>query len=240
MVRRPGLGPTGRAERANEVPRPAESGPAAPPKPLAPLGPSPHRSSDAEADALRELETRLGDPELSLEGLPEPMLVRHLYLRMARPGAERAEGIETLAQGLLALEDPGRLRRCIDALFAQPRWVDVLPLELAARLTALEPGAVPRMKAEGWVANRSALESRMFETGETMELRLPLAAKVRGFAPAGSERPDYALCPGAPGRYELEIYDEGRFELLLMADLRGTECIDRLRVWVEDAPTGPR
>lgn len=233
---RPAPGPIREAD-ASARPGGARSRPSDSEVRLPALPSTPRRAGHGPADPwLETIAARIGDPDLPLGGLPEPLLVRHLYARMARPGADRAAAIERLAGGLLEL-GPARTRRVLDRLFAVERWVDVLPLELADAVLGRDAAGVPGMERGGFIDNRSAVGSRMYETGETIELVVPLSARVRAFAPVGGARPDYVLCPGPPARYALELHEEGRFELLLLATIRGQALIDRLRVWVEDGPS---
>ena len=182
-------------------------------------------------------EEHVGAPDLGLaeiERFPELVLVRHIYARMAVK-TDRSAEIERLKELLYNLNDGRRVRRILERLFEVGRFVNIYPLELMDALVKHSEGFLPKVRRREVIINRAYIESRLFDVEAPIPFEFPLNAQVRGFAlSGGGSYPGYCFQPGPPGRYELEFGAEGRFDVLVLARVRGTDCIDRVRVWVED------
>ena len=114
------------------------------------------------------------------------------------------------------------------------RIVDIYPLEILAYLLERAPEIMSKHEFRPFVRNRDELVSGQFGVGEPIELRVPLALKMRSFALDGGGNPGYAFAPGPPGVYWLEFGQKGTFAMLLRGEMRRFSYIDRLTLTIHD------
>ena len=189
------------------------------------------RSAEGESSG-----SLLGDPTLSAGSLAERsnlFIARHLMALMARPTSRpRDDVIKHAADLLFGLEDPSRVRKVLGALPDVAPIVDIYPLEVMTHMVDARPGYLGRIDWGPVVLNKAELEKRTFEVGTIAVLRMPLAARLRAFALEGGGSPGYALAPGPPARYLLEVHAPGSFSWLFRADVRREGRLDRLTLQI--------
>ena len=182
----------------------------------------------------------LGDPTIpaeELKGYSKFLIARHLLVLLARDRnqvsqAERLQGAATL---LFQLGDPDLSLSVLKQMGELGRVVDVYPLEILVCMAKERPGYFSSVDFEEFVLNKEAIENRAHEVGALIELAVPLAVKVRAFAVEGGVQPGYALLPGRPGTYVLEVWSSGNFDLLLLGLLRKRLLVDRVQLSLAEA-----
>lgn len=201
--------------------------------------PEPQDERDSRERARAELlaEGRLGDPTVTARELAHMgthVAARHVMVRLAMDRADRprTELIAETGALLIALERPDLVRRLLLELPDAGRIVDVYPLEVLAYVLEHRPDLLPEFSFGRIVLNRQALEASTFAVGETIELEVPLALKMRAFALEGGGSPGYDFAPGAPGTYELEFGAPGTWRILIRGDVRGFGVVERLTLRV--------
>lgn len=191
------------------------------------------RPSAGPKDAL----PRPGDESLSPEALVElspSIIAEHLMALLAnrRAAHPRAEVLAQVGDLVLQLEHPDVVRRALLAMREAGRIVDIYPLEVMIYVMERRPELVPRIAFTPFVLNKDELEARTFAVEEEISLRFPLALRLRGLALQGGGSPGYCVAPGPPGRYIIELGDEGRFTLLLRGEVKRKGLIDRLSLQI--------
>lgn len=229
-------GPTPRFPAASR-PAPTE-GPVAP-RPSAVWPEEPPRSGlEGEASPAVPFDDgsgRVGDERLApadFAAMSELAATRHVFIRMATLGEDRPGELNRLC-ALLGACEVRRARRVLAHLLRAERLVDIYPLELVDALVEAGARAADGWQRQGLVQNRRFLESRIFGLDEVLDLDLPLAARVTGFAVAAGPKPGYHLWPGPPGRYHLELGAAGRYRILIGGRMRGMDILEALHLWVE-------
>jgi hypothetical protein len=180
---------------------------------------------------------RIGDPTVDAEAIRQMgslIAARHLMALLARKTREgdRKSVIEEVGALLLGLEDAQLARRLLFTMSEVGRIVDVYPLEVLVHLLEKAPEFLSGLSFGSVVLNKKELESRSFEAGELIVLKVPLALRMRGFAISGGGSPGYVLVPGPPAEYHLEVHTAGRFALLLRGEIRKAGVVDGVQIQV--------
>ena len=188
-------------------------------------------------------EDRIGDPTVTageLARMGNLVATRHLLtlLAMRRSKVSRDEVVQEVADLLLALDDGPAARRLLLQMAEVGRIVDIYPLEVMVRMMERDPTAMPKTRFAPVILNAVQVEGVRWSVGEVIPLKVPLNLRLKGFALEGGGTPGYALAPGPPARYELEIGAAGTFRLLFRGDVRREARVHRVVVEVRDTPLG--
>lgn len=165
---------------------------------------------------------------------------QHIMLRLARRKGQmaRAALLREVTELLLGLPEERFLKRVLLGLADAGRIIDIYPLELFFEVKERAPDRLPFARFSPFVKNRVELEATTFELGEAIRIQIPLAMRLRAFALEGGGFPGYALCPGPPAEYELELFEPGEFWVLLRGEVRKEHLLDRIRLKVADSTEG--
>ncbi len=157
---------------------------------------------------------------------------RHLMALLARGRSDRAATIEQAIQLLRDVGDPHWARRILLMMEHAGRIVDIYPLELMAEIVERWPGYLPQVVTEPLILNRDAIAASVHEVGAVIALKVPLSAKLKSFALKGGGRPGYVFAPGPPATYLLEVHEAGRFEFLLLGELKRARRLDKVQLQI--------
>lgn len=197
------------------------------------------REQNSNQEFVNEARGRLGDPNLdadTMRGLNSSLLAEHLMILLANKRArqKRTQVLAEIGDLILGLNQKERINKILALMPQVGRIVDIYPLEILAYLLEQAPEIMSKHEFRHFVRNRDELLASRFDVGEPIELRVPVALKMRGFALSGGGNPGYAFAPGPPGVYWLEFGGVGSFELLLRGEMRRVSYIDRLTLHIHD------
>jgi hypothetical protein len=200
-------------------------------------GQSRHQPSNQEVVA--ELRGKLGDPDLdlpALRGLSNQLLAEHLMILLAnnRSKQTRAKVVADMGELILQLDQRDRINKLLALMPQVGRIVDIYPLEVLVYLLERAPEYLTKHDFEPFVRNRDALMAGSFAVGDSIEIKVPLALKMRAFALDGGGNPGYTFAPGPPGAYFVEFGQAGCYPLLLRGEIRRQSHIDRFTLQIHD------
>ena len=200
-------------------------------------------NSDSHAGEEALTEGRVGADDVTPDELREMgsmMACRHLMARLAKGSKDRPRGevIREVAELLLRMEDVAHARRLLLQMAEAGRIVDIYPLEVMTYLVETHPGILSCVAMGSIVLNKPELEDRAFEVEEIIQIRAPLALRMRAFAIEEGKSPGYCFAPGPPGSYHLELAQAGVFTLQVRGEIRRKSLIDRVTLKVVDRPEG--
>ena len=186
---------------------------------------------------------RIGDESLdsaALGDLSVLLAAEHLMLRLAKGRGKkpRAELLAEVGDLLLGHPRPEHVKKIL-AVMAELRIVDIYPLEVLAYVLEREPRLLDDCRFDALIKNKRLLQSFVFEVEAPIRLEIPLSAKVRAMALEGGGTPGYHLYPGGLAEYFVELGEEGRWTLLLRAEIHRASVLDRVVLQVRDTPGSP-
>ncbi|MCB9653826.1 MAG: hypothetical protein H6729_06820 [Deltaproteobacteria bacterium] len=196
--------------------------------------------SGSDAFSPEVLEQILGDPSVPgarLTGFGAFGVARHLAVLLVRARAERsrAEVVKLAVERLIEIgvSERERVRRILFEMERLP-IVDIHPLEIMVELLETRPDLLAEVAFGEVIQNKPTLSAQVFQVGETIDVWVPLNARLKAFAiEGGGGSPGYCFAPGPPARYALEIASPGVFKVLVRAEIRKKHYLDAVSVRVD-------
>ena len=196
------------------------------------------REQASAEEVVEGLRGRLGSPDLALDhlrSLSSQLVAEHVMILLANQRAKnsRAEVLHEVSELLMAMNQPERINKILGLMPQVGRIVDIYPLEVLAYILERAPQLLSKHEFRGFIRNREELQSKPYGVGIPIEIRVPLALKMRAFALQKGGYPGYTFAPGPPGIYWLELGGAGQFEFLLRGEIRKNSYIDRLSLEIQ-------
>ena len=197
------------------------------------------RHEPSNQEVVAELRGQIGNPDLdlpALRGLSNQLLAEHLMILLAnkRSKQTRAKVVGDIGELIIQLNQRDRINKLLALMPQVGRIVDIYPLEVLVYLLERAPDLLSKHDFEPFVRNRDTLLARSFGVGEEIEIKVPLALKMRAFALDGGGNPGYSFAPGPPGVYFVEFGQAGCYPLLLRGEIRRQSHVDRLTLQIHD------
>jgi hypothetical protein len=189
----------------------------------------------------RSLRDRVGDETVDANALGEMTVLlaaEHLMILLGkrRQKTSRAALLAEVGDLLLGHPRPDLVKKILMAMADIGRPIDIYPLEVMAYVLERDPRLVWDARFGAVIKNKRELEGSVFAVEEAIRLEIPLSAKVRAMALEGGGSPGYHLYPGALAEYFVELGDEGRWTILLRAEIHKEMILDRVVLEVRDTP----
>lgn len=200
----------------------------------------------AKSKTARPGDPGLVDPETAMRRLGSPLAYAHHALLLSEAfrqttGATRAEAVAYLAELFVAVPDPAFGRSALRELGPGTGIVEIYPLEVIAHILERFPGFLTKVSFAPFLVRLEEDAVLALEPYRALELELPEALQMRGFAIVGGLRPGYRFEPSRePGRYRLVMGAVGEYELLLSARApNGNTQLERVQIRVEGVGPQP-
>lgn len=146
----------------------------------------------------------------------------------------RADRLRQAARLVLDIGRPEVASGLLRTLHRQTRIADIYPLELEAYLVERRAEWFGEHRW-GLLKNLDEVSASIWAPGAPIPLAVDLRARVTGFALDGGGAPGYALYPGDPATYWLEIDRPGSFPCLLKGSIQGKTRLERFLVVIADS-----